>query len=123
MNTQIIEILYLIAATIAVGACIPQLRQLVIAKASDELSLPTWITWTLTQCFTLMYVISIKNIPMTIVNVIWVSFYASMVGLIVYYRRASNRRPEVDVACYNLCVLGNDKKQDGLTTKLLPRRA
>lgn len=91
---HIIEVIYITAAIVALSAGIPQLRQLFIAKASDELSLPTWCIWFMTQLVTLMYVTSIGNTLMVIVNLAWVSFYAAMVGLIVHYRRRP-RAPEV----------------------------
>lgn len=78
--------LYLLAATAAIGACVPQLKQLVKAKASDEFSLGTWMTWAMTQTVTLIYVISIGNMLMAMVNVVWVSFYTAMALLIIRYR-------------------------------------
>lgn len=86
---HIIEALYITAALIALSAGVPQLRQLLIAKASDELSLPTWCTWFFTQCATLIYVTALGNILMMVVNLAWVGFYAAMVCLIIYYRRRS----------------------------------
>jgi len=83
---HIIEVIYITAAIVALSAGIPQLRQLLIAKASDELSLSTWCIWFVTQLVTLMYVTSIGNTLMVVVNVAWVSFYAAMVGLILHYR-------------------------------------
>lgn len=84
-----IETIYIIAALTAISACLPQIRQLIITKASDELNLGTWSVWLMTQCVTLTYVASIENLLMTIVNIAWVTFYAVMVGLIVYYRRTN----------------------------------
>lgn len=82
-----IEVIYIAAAVIALSAGIPQLRQLFITKASDELSLSTWTIWFMTQLATLWYVMSISNALMMVVNFAWVSFYAAMVGLIIHYRR------------------------------------
>lgn len=84
---HLIEIIYVTAAILALSAGIPQLRQLLIAKASDELSLPTWCIWFITQLVTLAYVVSIGNVLMTVVNFAWVSFYAAMVSLIIHFRR------------------------------------
>lgn len=84
---HIIEALYITAALIALSAGVPQLRQLLIAKASDELSLPTWCTWLFTQCATLIYVTALGNILMIVVNFAWVGFYGAMVCLIIFYRR------------------------------------
>lgn len=82
-----IEAIYIVAAIIALSAGIPQLRQLLITKASDELSLATWCTWFVTQCTTLIYVTVLGNVLMMAVNLAWVGFYAAMVGMIIYYRR------------------------------------
>lgn len=82
-----IEITYITAAIVALSAGIPQLRQLLITKASDEFSLSTWLVWLSTQCITLAYVTTIGNVLMMFVNIAWVLFYAAMVSLIVYYRR------------------------------------
>ena len=86
---HIIETIYIIAGLLAISACLPQIRQLIITKASDELSLGTWSVWFMTQCVTLVYVASIDNMLMIIVSAAWVSFYAVMVGLIIYYRRTT----------------------------------
>jgi hypothetical protein len=84
---QLIEIAYIVAAIVSISAGAPQIRRLFIAKASDELSLPTWCIWLGTQLVTLMYVISIANILMIIVAMAWISFYVAMVSLIIRYRR------------------------------------
>lgn len=84
----LIEILYTISATVAIGACIPQVWQLWRSKSSDELSLQSWMTWTFTQMVTLLYVISIGNALMGVVNFIWVSFYACMTIMIIRYRKS-----------------------------------
>lgn len=98
-----IEIIYITAALIAIAACIPQIRQLVVSKASDELSLATWVLWLATQFVTLLYVISIGNKLMMAVNIAWVTFYGIMVGLIIRYRyfgrtvlsRPTDEQPEL----------------------------
>ncbi|MDQ5932106.1 MAG: hypothetical protein QG649_191 [Patescibacteria group bacterium] len=84
---HIIEIIYIVGAIIALSAGVPQVRQLLVAKASDEFSLSTWCLWLTTQCVTLTYVTTLQNVLMMLVNLAWVAFYAAMVGLIIYYRR------------------------------------
>lgn len=84
----IIETIYTLAAIIALAACFPQIRQIILTKRSEEFSAQTWLIWTFTQCMTLMYVIAIGNILMTVVNIAWVSFYAMMTYLIFRYRLA-----------------------------------
>ena len=86
-----IEIMYILAATVALGACIPQLKQLLKAKHSDEFSIQTWVTWTCTQIVTLMYVLTIGDVIMACVNAIWLTFYACMTLLIIRYRRTSSQ--------------------------------
>lgn len=83
----LIEFFYITAALIALSAGVPQLRQLLVSKASDEFSLSTWFIWLSTQCVTLAYVTTIGNTIMMVVNIAWVLFYAAMVGLILYFRR------------------------------------
>lgn len=82
----IIEILYIIAALIAVAACLPQILQLRSSKASDELSLSTWVIWLATQFITLLYVVSLQNMLMAAVNILWTTFYVIMVVMIIHYR-------------------------------------
>lgn len=82
---SLIEFLYSLSASIALIACIPQLRQLIATKRSEEFSLQTWVLWTATQSVTLVYTISIHNVLMITVNILWVSFYALMTYLIFHY--------------------------------------
>lgn len=83
----LLEIIYTLTALVALGACLPQIKQLLTAKRSDEFSLHTWSIWTVTQLATLIYVIGLGEALMMYVNLAWVSFYAFMVVLIVRYRR------------------------------------
>lgn len=82
-----VEIIYIITALVALSACLPQIKKLLVAKRSDEFSLQTWSIWTMTQLATLVYVMSLGEVLMILVNLSWVSFYAFMVVLIVRYRR------------------------------------
>ena len=86
MNIYLVEIVYITGAFIALCAGASQLRQLLVTKASDELSLPTWLTWLGTQCTALLYTVSIGNTLMVIVNCAWITFYLFMVILIVRFR-------------------------------------
>lgn len=83
---EIIALLYIIAALIAIAAGIPQVIQLLKVRNSDEFELGTWLIWLVSQGFSLLYVASIGNTLLTIVNVGWVSFYAVMVVLIIRFR-------------------------------------
>ena len=86
MTQQLIEIVYTLTALLSIAVCIPQLRSLIRAKASDELNLSTWFVWTMAQVMTMIYVISIGSYLMAVVCLMWVSFYSAMVFLIVRYR-------------------------------------
>lgn len=83
---QIISIIYLIGALVAISASIPQVIRLFRTKHSGEFQLSTWVIWTGTQATSLLYVISIGNILMIGTNIAWVSFYAVMSYLIYRYR-------------------------------------
>ena len=87
---NLIELAYLLASTASVIAMWPQVRQLLVAKRSDELSLPTWITWTACQLISLVYSISIKALPFILANIAWVTFYITMLGLIFRYQRKNS---------------------------------
>lgn len=93
-----IELLYMLAATFSLVACVPQLRQLTLTKCSDEFSLMSWATWTGAQTMSLVYVTSLGNVLMMLVNIAWVSFYAYMTYLIVHYRRASMQKLDESTA-------------------------
>lgn len=82
----IIESIYMAAAIISMGACVPQIRRLILTKNSDGFSVPTWVMWAGTQVVTLAYVISIHAVLMIVVNIVWVTFYGTMTALIIHYR-------------------------------------
>lgn len=90
---HLIEFTYMTAALIALSAGVPQLRQLFMAKASEEFSLSTWLVWLSTQCITLAYVTTLRNVLMMFVSLAWVGFYAAMVCMIIYYRRPTSTPP------------------------------
>lgn len=93
---HIIEYIYTIGVIVSIVAMLPQLKQLVATKASDEFSLPTWIVWASAQGTTLIYVISINNILMILANTLWVAFYATMVYLIIHYRHFARKPAAVN---------------------------
>jgi uncharacterized protein with PQ loop repeat len=82
----LLEILYIFGVIISICASLPQVRQLVTVKASDEFSLTTWTLWLFTQCVTLIYVISLHNTLLIAAGVLWTAFYVAMVYLIIHYR-------------------------------------
>lgn len=84
---EYIQTAYLISSSIGVLAMIPQIKQLVTTKQSDELSLTTWTTWGCCQVMSFVYAISIHATAYIIVNVAWISFYITMATLIIKYRK------------------------------------
>lgn len=84
MNT--IESIYVLTTLISVITAIPQLRRLWTLKNSDEFNLLTWIAWLIAQLAALVYSISISSIPYLIVNILWISFYLAMIGLIIKFK-------------------------------------
>ncbi len=94
---ETVQIIYFISASIGILAMIPQLRRLIISKQSDGLSLTTWGTWACCQMVSLAYAISINARAYMIVNVVWITFYWTMVFLIIRYRK---RRSLLDTITY-----------------------
>lgn len=84
---QTIEIIYLTSSAVAVFAMAPQVKQLLVTKQADELSLNTWIAWEFNQIVALLYALSIGAIPYVIINFTWIGFYMIMIYLIIKYRR------------------------------------
>jgi uncharacterized protein with PQ loop repeat len=82
-----LQIIYIISTLIAIIASIPQIRQLYRTKRSDELSIPTWTIWLVTQFVTLAYISTVQDPILTAVASTWVLFYVVMISLIMYYRR------------------------------------
>jgi uncharacterized protein with PQ loop repeat len=68
----------------------PQIKQLLIAKQSDELSLPTWLAWTVCQVVSLVYSIALHALPFMVANIAWVTFYLAMLCLIIKYRKKTS---------------------------------
>jgi uncharacterized protein with PQ loop repeat len=90
---QFIELIYLLASFAAVIGMAPQIIQLLRTKKSDELSLTTWIVWMTYQSIALVYAISMHMVVYTVVNILWVMFYAAMIALIVKYHKNAKQTP------------------------------
>lgn len=91
---HIIETLYILGAVVAIVAAYPQLRQLLKLRASDEFNVATWATWLVTQCITFVYVASLGNKLMMLVNIGWIAFYFTMTVLIIYYHPIRRKRTD-----------------------------
>lgn len=89
-----IEFAYLLSSSIAVLAMAPQVKKLITAGRSDELSLISWLVWTGGQVVGLVYSISVHLMPFIIIGSIWVAYYVAMVCLIIWFRH----RPRVTMA-------------------------
>lgn len=95
-----IETAYITSSVVAILMSLPQVRQLLVEKASDELNIGTWATWLLSQFVVLLYVSSKGEKVMIATNIVWCTFYLAMIVLILYYRRYPGgmkvtRRPEL----------------------------
>jgi len=95
--TETIQIIYLISSAIGIIAMIPQLRRLLAMKQSDGLSLTTWGTWACCQMVSFAYATSIGAKAYMLVGAIWITFYWTMVILIIKYRK---RRSLLDTLMY-----------------------
>lgn len=82
-----IQTIYLLTSFLTVLATIPQLKQLVFTKQSDQFNLITWLMLGGNQLMSFAYAISINATAYVIVNVAWIMFYVVMLFLIVKYRK------------------------------------
>ena len=99
-----IEIIYLITSTCSLLMGLPQIRQLILTKRSDELNIGTWTMWLFSQLIFLLYVASKNDRILIIMQVIWLLFYVVMASLVLYYRW----RPGGEVL-ERVVVLDNEK--------------
>ena len=83
---HLIQSLYLLSSFVSVVAMWPQIRQLLVTKQSDELSLSTWISWTIGQIIAELYAVSLHAAPYLIASTSWLLFYFVMLALIIHYR-------------------------------------
>lgn len=90
----IIEIIYLIFATLAIAACLPQIRHLMRDKHSGEFEIKTWAVWLSAQVVATVYMLTIQAYLVAIMSAAWMAFYVVMVGLIMYYRRYPGGRQQ-----------------------------
>lgn len=94
-----IEIIYLLASTGAIIAMAPQVKKLLVTRRSNELSLPSWCVWCMSQMTAVAYGISLRATAYIVINVIWLLYYVTMTCLIIKYRQRSEELvAEVDKA-------------------------
>jgi uncharacterized protein with PQ loop repeat len=82
-----IVLIYIGTTLGSVLAALPQLKQIWKMKNSDEFNLLSWVSWALAQLTALFYSLYLHSIPYLIVNILWLSFYVTMIGLIIKYRK------------------------------------
>jgi hypothetical protein len=82
---KIIALIYMLSGFISVCAGMPQLVKLVRTRRASDFHLPTWCMWLGCQIITLCYAVMIHAGLIVAVSVLWISFYAAVVGLIVRY--------------------------------------
>lgn len=104
------QTIYLISASIGILAMIPQIKKLLIIKQSDGFSLTTWAIWVCCQTVSFMYASSIGATAYMYVNAAFIVFYATMVVLIVKYRK---RRGLIETILY-WKQRGHNEEQDAL---------
>jgi uncharacterized protein with PQ loop repeat len=83
---RIIEFIYISTTLCSVLAALPQLKQIWKMKNADEFNLLSWAAWALAQMTALFYALFIHSLPYLIVNIMWLTFYGTMIGLILKYR-------------------------------------
>lgn len=84
---ELFATLYSVMQAIAVIMAWPQIRKLYMAKQSNELSLTTWSVWLFSSMITISYASLTENYIWLTANIAWALLYATMVILIVRYRR------------------------------------
>jgi uncharacterized protein with PQ loop repeat len=85
-----IQTIYLFTSFLTVLATIPQLKQLIHTKQSDQFNLMTWLMFGGNQLMSFAYAISINATAYIIVTMAWISFYIIMLFLIIKYRKRRN---------------------------------
>lgn len=85
-HMSIIEIIYISASVISICGSLPQIKQLLITKRTEELSMITWSIWTVSQVVAMCYAISIHATLLIFTNALWMTFYGLMIVLIFHYR-------------------------------------
>lgn len=88
--------LYIVAQTLSISLSWPQIRKLYRAKQSKELSLTSWSAWTVSQSITLFYGLVSHQYIWVAASVLWLSFYISMVSMIVRYRQLTIREQVIN---------------------------
>lgn len=83
---NIIQSIYVLSAVASIACMLPQIKQLLQTKNSDEFNVSTWFVWAIGQVCGLVYSISIGAFAFLLVSIAWIAFYSLMVGLILHYR-------------------------------------
>ncbi len=82
-----IEFIYISASLASICAMAPQVKQVLVTKRTDELSLTSWVIWAIAQAGTTVYALSVNALPFIVISGVWSLYYAAMVTMILHYRR------------------------------------
>lgn len=82
---KIIAVIYILSGFGSIIAGTPQLIKLIRTRRASDFHLPTWCMWLCCQIITLVYAAMIHAGLIVAISVLWISFYAAMVGLIIRY--------------------------------------
>lgn len=90
---HVIGLIYMLSGFVGVCAGLPQLIKLVRTRRASDFHLPTWFMWLGCQIITLVYAAMIHAMLIVAVSVLWVSFYAAIIGLIIRYGQVDAVEP------------------------------
>ena len=61
-------------------------------RNADEFNLLTWVAWLLSQVTALFYSLALHSLAYLVVNVLWITFYATMIALIMKFRKGATTK-------------------------------
>lgn len=83
----VLEIIYALAATVAIVAGSGQVIRLIKVGRSEAMSISTWSLWFVTQLVSFAYTMTLKEYLLAVFNLMWLILYGVVFVLIIYYRR------------------------------------
>jgi hypothetical protein len=92
---KIIALMYMLSGFVSICAGMPQLIKLVRTRRASDFHLPTWSMWLCCQIVTLVYAAMIHAGLIVAISVLWISFYAAMVILIIRYGQVDAVEPAI----------------------------
>jgi hypothetical protein len=88
---RIIELFYITTTLASIVTALLQFKNSRGTKNSEKFSLSSWIAPLAAQLTVLVCVISIASVHYLLVNILWMTFYASMILLIRKYRSGAQK--------------------------------